>query len=470
VLAVALLLRIWMAWANYGFVALDDYHDALALAVPAERAPVPDVIIRESGIRSPVPRLFIYGIGQTALAIGITEAITQVRFVYTALGLLSVTVVAAVWWMFARLGREDWGLHAAGWTGFHFLAVYLSTRTLLENLSLPFLTLAGVFLVLYHAEGRTRLLLGSLTALALASVFRFQAGVVLPVVLVVPIVRRAWRDLAAVTALGGVLFLVTGEIDALLRGGFHESLRAYVRYNIHESSGFGTSPWYAYVLLLAGTALLPLFVARYRAFPWREYGRRLWPLVAFVGVFVAAHSAVPHKEDRFMVPIMGAFLALLAPFSAHLVRVARRGWHSWRPVTFVAINATGILLLAAVPAQNNVIGPVRYLAHHPELRTVWSVAESAYPYPTAYSTRPLPERHEVDAIPLARLAEGDCGDVVIIRSDLLPRYREALSKLREIAVYGPGLPERLVIWINPENNLRRNPVHLFVPAGCRETT
>ena len=49
-------------------------------------------------------------------------------------------------------------------------------------------------------------------------------------------------------------------------------------------------------------------------------------------------------------------------------------------------------------------------------------------------------------------------------SDALDRVR--LDGYRESAVFGPGIADLLVIMINPENNTRRKPIHLFVPAGC----
>jgi hypothetical protein len=55
-----------------------------------------------------------------------------------------------------------------------------------------------------------------------------------------------------------------------------------------------------------------------------------------------------------------------------------------------------------------------------------------------------------------------------IRSDFLAEFREDLIAWEEVAAFKPGLPERVVIMINPKHNTRRNPVHLFVPAGCTE--
>ena len=462
-LGLALVLRLAMAWGNYGFVAMDDYTGMLRLAVPAQRVTGPAEIIATTGIRSPEPTLILYGLAQFGLRLGLHDPVDQIRFVYGVLGLLSLAGVGMVWWMFRRIGRPDWGIHGVAWTGLHFLAVYLSTRVLIENMSMPFLTAAAALVVVYAHEGRRGLLLGSVLAITVAATLRFQSGIVVLAILTVPLVQRRWRDLGAALLLGLALFLITGWADDLLRGGFHTSLRSYLSYNLHESSSFGVTAWWAYLALLAAVAFPPFLIGRYRGFPGRDYVRLLWPLGLVVTVFVGFHSAIPHKEDRFMTPVVMAYLALLAPFTAWLT--ARRPL-GWRSVGFVGINVALVAALAVVPAQNNVIGVVRYLGAHPGIHDLWSYRVSAEPYPTAYAAGPVARLHPVVGIPRDSMAAGGCRDAVAVRSDLLPSVSEQLAGWTEVATFAPGLPERMVIWINPRNNTRRNPVHLFVPPGC----
>lgn len=462
-LGLALALRLAMAWGNYGFVAMDDYEEMLRLAVPAQQVAGPDYIVETASIRSPLPKLWVYTLGQAGWALGLDDPVNQIRFIYMVLGLLGVGAAWTVWWMFQRIGRPEWAVHGLAWTGLHFLAVYVSTRALIENMSMPFFTMAAALLVIYAYEGRRGWLLGSLLALTAASVFRFQAGVGIVALIAVPAVRRSWRDLAVMLALGVAAFLVTGWIDLLIRGSFHQTLRAYFFYNLHQSSDFGVSRWWAYLGMLVAASLPPLLIARYRGFPWRTYGTLLWPLLLMVGMFVVLHSMIPHKEDRFMVPVITAYLASLAPFSAHL---ARKGSLGWRGVTFLVFNLGAVALIAAVPAQNNVIGVVRWVGAHPSYRTVWSVRVSTGPYPVAYTAAPTPPQRETYYIPTDSVDLGRCEDVVAIRSDIIPPLRDDLGAWEEVAVYQPGLPERLVIMINPKHNTRRNPIHLFVPVGC----
>ena len=134
-------------------------------------------MVEKSGVRSPVPRLFIYQLGQTAFRLGLEDAISQIRWIYAVLGALSLLSVWAVWRLYEGVGQTEWGTHAVVWSGFHFLAVFLSTRALIENMAAPYLTLSAVFLVFYWRRHRVAWLLGSLLALAIGSMFRFQVGI-----------------------------------------------------------------------------------------------------------------------------------------------------------------------------------------------------------------------------------------------------------------------------------------------------
>jgi len=88
--------------------------------------------------------------------------------------------------------------------------------------------------------------------------FRFQIGIAVLVVIAVPMVKRAWRDVVLLGATGIGLFALTGWPDYVLRGSFHASLQSYVMYQLGYASTYGVSPWYNYALLLVGASLPPL--------------------------------------------------------------------------------------------------------------------------------------------------------------------------------------------------------------------
>ena len=272
-----------MAWGDYGFVAADDHDHVLRAAVPAQRSAGVDAVIEASGVRSPLPRLFVLALSQSGLALGFAEPVDQVRWIYLVLGTISMLSVWAVYAMHRELGRKDWALQALVWSGCHFLSVFVATRVLLESMAAPFLTLSGVLLVFYARRLRLGWLLGSLAALTLASLFRFQAGSCLPVLIAAPLVLGRRRDLIPLAAAGVFLFACTGWLDFSLRGSFHASLRAYLSHNVGAGTDYGASAWYNYILLLLGASLPPLLFSRFRNFPWKDY-RELWPVIAMTSL------------------------------------------------------------------------------------------------------------------------------------------------------------------------------------------
>ena len=166
-----------------------------------------------------------------------------------------------------------------------------------------------------------------------------------------------------------------------------------------------------------------------------------------------------------MVAILPLYLALLAPFSAHLF--ARRP-RSWRTYGFCTINAALILLIAASPTQNNIIGLVRYLGEHPSIEEVRSLGDSLEVYPTAYSERAPTPIHRVNFIPVRAAQQAGCSVAIAVRDDLLMGRSFEIEGLRQVAVFEPGVLERILTVTNPGRNARRSALRLFFPEGCSD--
>ncbi len=213
----------------------------------------------------------------------------------------------------ASLAAATWSLCA--------LALYFSPRAMSENLAAVALVW-GLALVFDEAAGRRGRLLGS-GLLGLSVLFRLQSGVVCAVVLGVFAFRAwrtgAWRPFREVLAALGVSALLFGATDALawhglpgakLGGAFHSAF-VYWRVNIVENRGasWGTSGadyYFRHLFLTMPGVTLALLAGLLLS------ARRAWALVAVLVGFFALHFAVPHKELRFLVPIMPAACAFIA--------------------------------------------------------------------------------------------------------------------------------------------------------------
>jgi len=193
---------------------------------------------------------------------------------------------------------------------------------------------------------------------------------------------------------------------------------------------------------------------------WREEFRPLLPTVLFFLVFLVAHSAIPHKEDRFMVPILPSFLICLVPLANYImVR------HRLRTAYFLVLNAFLLVITSFTVEQQNTIGMVLYLAKRPDISRIVGIDATLVLYPTAYARR-APVARTMSADEFAASPPKDCSTVVAIRTSFESEVPTLGREYHRIAEFKPGLLERFVIRINPGSNARRTTIELFEPKEC----
>ena len=162
------------------------------------------------------------------------------------------------------------------------------------------------------------------------------------------------------------------------------------------------------------------------------------PLIAFhvpvmFAVFVVSHSLVPHKEERFMVPMLPILLVGLVPLAAWILDHGAR----WRAALFATVNLSLLVLVIGSPPQRGLF------------------------LPAAFITRPVAAR---SATADQRLGCG--GRLVVLTLSDRGAAVAADSAWRRVAHFEPGSIERLIVRLNPSKNARRGPVDVFAPAGC----
>ena len=246
-----------------------------------------------------------------------------------ALSLFGVLPAWAAW----RIARRSTGAAPALLAAFACAIwcelVYFSPKALNEVVAGNLLAAAVAFAPQpgEPTPRRRMLLCGSVFGLAVA--LRPQLG---PAVLIaVAIVyRREWRRIAAPLLFGAAAaFALGGLLDAFTWGTpFH----SYVRNPIENlvagrSLWFGTEPWYGYlksflqVWIFSFGAILGLFA----------WGARRHPLPALIaGMVLLVHSAIAHKEYRFVYPAIALILLVAALASAELLHELQRRRPAWR--------------------------------------------------------------------------------------------------------------------------------------------
>lgn len=250
--------------------------------------------------------------------------------------LINAATIVAVYVLAQALGASRWA-SALSATVFAFmgLAVFMSPRTMGEGWSALPVTLA--FALLVGPRLTTRALIGAGLLLSLAVGLRLQNGLFCLGALIMAFrlgTRRQGLTLLGVFGVGAVIY---GLVDLVTWGSLFHSAITYIRFNLIEgrASSFGTHPFWLYVTSLItaeGATVIPLVLLSLLGM------RRSRALPLMIVAFLAVHSLIPHKELRFVFPIL-PLLAAHAAIGLELVKPQVQG----------AVLTLALLSLASLP-------------------------------------------------------------------------------------------------------------------------
>lgn len=329
-LAAGLAARLWLAFTDDGIYWPDEIYQSLE---PAHRAVFGYGMVAwefiEGARNWAFPGLLagvlkvcaVVGLDDPRQYLGVTRALFCLLGVATGLGVYRLARVLGAREVAAAAGAATFLLGV--------VPVYFAHRAMSETASAAPVVF-GLAMVLEQGTPRWRRWVGA-SLLGLAVLLRLQNGVWCAGVLALFAARRDWRALKDVAVALAGWALLYGLIDRLTWGDFFHSARVYLKFNLVEgrASAWGTSGFLYYprvlwtsapLLTLALGALVAAGVRRARG-------------VALVGAaFLLLHSLVPHKELRFIVPLLPVLGALAAlGVDALADRVPR-----WGPLAAVA--------------------------------------------------------------------------------------------------------------------------------------
>lgn len=471
-LVAGALARVVAAVAGYGFHARDDYFHVLEPALRWIADPSFDWDasgLPGAGLRSHLfPRLVQGGV-LAARALGATSPEAVLRTLHLLLGAYSLLAIPAVFLLSRRL-LDARGARLATWlAALHVAMPYVGTRLFLESLAVPPLVL-GLYLASFASPAR---LLGAGALIGAACAVRYQCGVAaLAVAALVAARDRKATHVLALAAGGALALSAQGLFDLATTGHFLGPLLANLRYNAAPPEGLTRMSPLAYVglfvLLTAPPATLVIAPAMWRA-------ARALPLVSIPwAAFVLAHSLIPHKEERFMIPVLPLFLILLAAAPSAFTRAQRAGSWRWlsRLGTPLAVWAVA-LHLALLPvglasrSQAGVREALASLREDGEARALLVMGPEAPTFFLGRDDLPVRRTGSVDAVWLGRaLSELERQGVQPNRFMAFAADQLKASLLLAAVGLDCDAPQvsrgwwldRLIYRINPEHNRRRSPV------------
>ncbi|GHT61458.1 hypothetical protein AGMMS50239_12400 [Bacteroidia bacterium] len=251
-------------------------------------------------------------------------------------------------------------------------------------------TWAGLSLLLavalIHSEKKRTPLayIGIGVLLGLSFVFRFQMAIALAgLFLWLVFIKRENITTLSYLFSGGLLVVAGGFLlDSWFYGNWVFTPYNYYKANIVEgiASNFGTAPWYFYPeqLINRPTPLIGfLLLVAILLFCFFEYKN---PVVWILLPFLLVHSLIPHKELRFLFPVVNYFplvliLAWQKIISLWNVQTLKAVLY---PVLGIAliVNTGGLVMLSFKPAGYGNIGMLQYIHNHYDRVNLYTIAWS----------------------------------------------------------------------------------------------
>ena len=249
--------------------------------------------------------------------VGLDTPLGYVRLVKLVFAFLGVLTTLGVFRLARAFSAPPWA--AAASAAMYALAapvIYFAPRAMSENAGAAPLVW-GLALLFEDPAPKPRKILWAGSLVGLAVLFRLQLAAVALGLVGVLFIGRRWSVLKPLVLALCAWALLYGGLDALTwhqlpsakYGGWFHSVLVYVQFNVVEGRGahWGTSAWTYYFRFLftsmpTVTVGLALGLA---ATLWR----RSWVLPLLTVLFLAVHLATPHKEFRFLVPILPLLFA-----------------------------------------------------------------------------------------------------------------------------------------------------------------
>lgn len=314
VLLLAAAPRVWAAFADQGLFWPDEFYQSIEQShrfafgygiVPWEFA---------TGARSWVYPGFIGLLWKLLAALGVARSAVLIPAAKLLVVAIAVSGVEAA----MRLGQKMSGARAAVLAGV-FVAMFpalvlFGSKCMTEPVSAP-LILWATWLVYGAASRRAVVTAGVLACLAIF--VRYQNGMFAVGLFLLILSERRWRDALVYAASGAIVGLVAGGLlDFVTWGKPFQSFLQYARFHAeNRSAPWGSSPftyYFEYTWRSAGPVMIVVLVGL--AF----VTRRAWRHVLLVAAYWLMHSYVPHKEYRYVTPIVPLALVLAAAGSIML--------------------------------------------------------------------------------------------------------------------------------------------------------
>jgi hypothetical protein len=339
------LISLYFVWGPQG---LDDYLDNIIPAWKYLQGINPDL----HNYRSPFYMWILAGWLKLGSIFGVEHAVSQIRWVYFLQGSVSLLGVYGVYKLTCRKSNPLICILAMYLVSMHGLMPFASTRAFMESFIMGPATLAFAYLVEGSDEGDLCTLIYGFALLGFCTLLRFQSGLFYIAWMGLFAFERKWKAFFTGLLFGFVLLGVEACIDLAFGRYAFQTLWDYISFSSDQEKS-GRMPWYNTWVAWLGFLFFPFSFVFGKA--WLRAIRENYRIFIPVLIYVIAHSINPHKEERYMYPVLPLSFIFLAQAWAE---AANSRWCRWlfQPV-FGVVNTTVLAVGCLVNTQVGLIGP-----------------------------------------------------------------------------------------------------------------
>lgn len=449
---------------NPGWIAMDEYNHGMLLYLPAQNVDIAHV--KELSIlRSPMQVMPMYGLGKIAYHVfGIETNWGQYRFIQFGIGIFNFFILLLGLSLFYKNeNREKLKLGCLALIAFHFVSSFAFTRPMFESLATPLFFVALGFFQNFSFSKRSKELFFFFVFLGLACIFRPHVGlfIILPAYWILE--NKEWKYLIHCFLFGLISAAIVGLPDCFFYHQPFHMFREYMSHNLEENkfftnkSKYGASGWWVYIPTFIGISFLAFFLGL-KNFPYKQTFFKYRYYWTGIILFILVHSAIPHKEERFLIPLLPVCFVCMSPFFVHLYENRKK--YKFRWISLISINFLLWFFVVSTPAQNNAISFARYLRDKNNIHLIQYPAEAKLMMYTLFFERDDVAVEKVPFDSLINLNKENCQDHYLFRYDLYEKIKKNPT-YEFVEKFDPGLLEYLIVLGNPSHNARRGPLYLM---------
>lgn len=451
-LLLALLVYLSALFFNSGFMGTDEYWTGITRYVPAQTQTYSNML-REDDVKSPTQMIPFVWSSHRAFDLGLKAPYQQYRFVHIFLGILALLVLFGSLQHYIPENKRVWTYLVFT---FYFAAPFAFTRAMYESLSAPFLLLSALSLQRYLNSKKLKDILISTLTVSLAFAFRPQAGIAALAIPIFLCFYKDWRAFFLSSLLGVSLFVLLGIPDAILRGGWHHSLKAILFYNVQYGASYAQQPWFFYILLSFVVLWGPFWISKRFPAVFKTHFQEQKVFWTYIVLVLGLHSFFPQKWERFIIPVLPLMILILADWIQAFWNQGSR----LRIYALLGINLSLWIPSSFFPAQKNIIELSLYLDQTPQVQTLYRVNKNPEWITEAFIRRKDWKWEDTSTLPATLKCEER---IVMNQKDF---ESSDLSQWELERVFETNALEKLAYKFNPSKNLRRTPLYLLKSKGC----